>query len=63
MHYNNNLHPLARGYQLFPQLLPSHFTLTECKLIEKIFKRVMDDGFVLWSKNANIDVLMNYIPH
>ena len=41
---------------LFPRLLPLHFSLTECKLIEKIFKRFMDDGFVLWSKNANIDV-------
>ena len=32
---------------LFPRLLPLHFTLTECKLIEEIFKRFMDDGFVL----------------
>ena len=41
---------------LFPRLLPLRFTLTECKLIEEIFKRFMDDGFVLWPKNANIDV-------
>ena len=41
---------------LFPRLLPLHFTLTECKLIEEIFKRFMDDGFVLWPKNANIDI-------
>ena len=41
---------------LFPSLLPLHFTLTECKLIEEIFKRFMDDGFVLWPKNANIDI-------
>ena len=41
---------------LFPRLLPLHFTLTECKLIEEIFKRFIDDGFVLWPKNANIDV-------
>ena len=32
---------------LFPQLLPLHFTLTECKLIKEIFKHFMDDGFVL----------------
>ena len=32
-----------------------HFTLTECKLIEEIFKRFIDDGF-LWPKSANIDV-------
>ena len=30
--------------------------LTECKLIEEIFKRFMDDGFVLWLKYPNIDV-------
>ena len=41
---------------LFPRLLLLHFTLTECKLIEEIFKRFMDDGLVLWAKNANIDV-------
>ena len=41
---------------LFPRLLPLHFRLSECKLIEEIFKRFMDDGFVLWPKNANIDV-------
>ena len=35
---------------LFPRSLPLHFTLTECKLIEEIFKRFMDDGFVLWPK-------------
>ena len=40
----------------FPQLLPLYFTLTECKLIEEIIKRFMDDSFVLWQKNANIDV-------
>ena len=40
----------------FPRLLPLHFTLTECKLIEEIFERFMDDGFVLWSKNAKFDV-------
>ena len=40
---------------LFPRLIPLHFTLTECKLIEEIFERFMDDGFVLWSKNTNID--------
>ena len=52
---------------LFPRLIPLHFTLTECKLIEEIFKRFMDDGFTLWPKNANIDIfreiLMTYIPH
>ena len=35
---------------LFPLLLPLHFTLTECKLIEEIFKHFMDDGFALWPK-------------
>ena len=31
----------------FPQLLPLYFTLTECKLIEEIIKRFMNDSFVL----------------
>ena len=42
---------------LFPRLLPLHFTLTEYKLNEEIFRRFMDDGFVLCLKNTNIDVL------
>ena len=41
---------------LFPWLLPLHFTLTECILIEEIFKRFVGDGFVLWPKTANIDL-------
>ena len=32
---------------LFSRLLPLHFILTECKLIEETFKRFMDNGFVL----------------
>ena len=44
---------------LFQRLrrLPLHFKLTQCKLIEEIFKLFMGDSFVLWPKNANIDVL------
>ena len=38
---------------LFLRPIVLHFTLTECKLIEEIFNRFMDDGFVLWPKNAN----------
>ena len=37
---------------LFPRLLPLHFTLTECKLIEEISKRLMDDDFVFWPKKC-----------
>ena len=52
-------HFLSVGYLdetiLFLRLL-LHFTLTECKLIEEMFNRFMNDGFVLWPKNANIDV-------
>ena len=39
---------------LFPRLLPLHFTLTACKLIEDIFKCFIDDGFVLWPKNIDV---------
>ena len=51
---------LSLGYFetiLFPRLLRIHFTLTECKLMEEIFKCFMDDG--LWATNANIDVIMD----
>ena len=53
---------------LFPRLLPLRFTLTECKLIEEIFKCLMDDGFVLSPKMLILMYLesfflMNYIPH
>ena len=41
---------------LFPRLLLLNSTLTDRKLIKEIFKRFMDEGFVLWPKNANIDV-------
>ena len=37
---------------LFPRLLPLHFTLTECRLIEETFKLFMDDGFVLRQKKC-----------
>ena len=46
---------------LFPRLLTLHFLLTEYKLIEEKFKRFMDDGFVLWRKNANIDVFRDLL--
>ena len=41
---------------LFPHLLLLHFASTEYKLIEEIFKRFMDDSFVLWPGKANIDI-------
>ena len=51
---------------LFPRLLPLHFTLTECKLIEEMFKRFIDDRFVLWPKMLiliSLESPMNYIRH
>ena len=52
---------------LFPCLLPLHFTLTKCKLIEEVFKHFMDDGFDLRPKMLILIPLeslsMNYIPH
>ena len=63
---------LSGGYSeetiLFPHLLHLHFTLAECRLIEEIIKRFLDDGFVLWPKKMLIlmyleSFLMNYIPH
>ena len=31
-------------------------SLTECKLIEEVFKRFTTDEFVLWPQNTGIDV-------
>ena len=45
----------------YPLRLRLHFPLTQCKLIEEIFKRFMKDGFVLWPKNANIDVFREFL--
>ena len=65
---------LSGGYSeetiLFPHLLHLHFTLAQCRLIEKIIKRFLDDGFSLWPKKKKMLILMylesflmNYIPH
>ena len=64
---------LSGGYSeetiLFPHLIHLHFTLAECRLIEEIIKRFLDDGFVLWPKKKILilmyleSFLMNYIPH
>ena len=56
---------------LFPQLLPLYFTLTECKLIEEIFKHFMDDSFVygqkmlilMYLESFSMSYNLNYIPH
>ena len=52
---------------LFLRLLPLHFTLTKCNLIEEIFKHFMDDGFALWPKMLILMSLesfsLNYIPN
>ena len=39
-----------------PRLLPLHFILTGCNLIKEVLKRFTDDGFVLWQRDANINV-------
>lgn len=57
---------LSVGYYLeetilFQRLLTLHFPLTEYKLIQEIFKCFMDDGFVLWRKNANVDVFRDLL--
>ena len=65
---------LSGGYSeetiLFPHLLHLHFTLAQCRLIEEIIKRFLDDGFSLWPKKKKMLILMylesflmNYIPH
>ena len=37
---------------LFPQLLSLHFTLTECKSIEEMFKRFVNNGFFFMAQKC-----------
>ena len=39
---------------LFPRYLPLHFTNTECNMIQEIYDRYMDDGFLIWPKMLDI---------
>ena len=36
------------GTVLFPVELPKYFSHDNCKYIEELFKRYMDDGFLPW---------------
>ena len=51
---------LAVGYleenKLFPVLLPLHFELSKCHLIEEILERYVDDGFVIWPDDLDLEL-------
>ena len=38
---------------LFKEEIPKYFLLEEININDKIFKRYMDDGFLLWPSNSN----------
>ena len=46
---------------LFPVELPKYFSHDNCKLIEELFKRYMDDGFLLWHSTLDLNVLKNVL--
>ena len=50
---------LAIGFleetELYPKLLPSHFNNYYCNLLKKSFLRYMDDGFIPWPKELNLE--------
>ena len=53
---------LAVGYKketkLFPIELPKFFSTEEIQIIKKVFKRHMDDEFLLWPTMLNFDSFM-----
>ena len=61
---------LSVGYleetKLEPQL-PRHFEASTCELIIRCFLRYIDDGFVLWPKESDINIFFNLLnslnPH
>ena len=50
---------LTIGYKeeesLFKEHLPNYFSLEEINIIKRIFKRYMDDGFLLWPSSFNFN--------
>ena len=43
---------------LFPIELVKYFNEEECELIEEIFKRCMDDGFIIWPTELSFEKFM-----
>ena len=56
---------LSVGYleevYLFPLYLPRYFTQKECKIIQESYDRYMDDGFLIWPKELNINIFIGII--
>ena len=46
---------------LFPVELLKYFSHDNCKLIKKLFKRYMDDGFLPWHCTLDLNVLKNVL--
>ena len=40
---------------LFPVELPKYFPHDNCKLIEELFKRYIDDGFLRWHSTLDLN--------
>ena len=58
---------LVVGYKaetkLFPIELPKFFTTEEIQIIKQVFKRYMDDWFLLWPAMLNFDNFMVYLNY
>ena len=56
---------LTIGYleesKLFGPNIQRYFNHEDVKIIEKAFKRYMDDGFILWPTHLNIDILIDLL--
>ena len=48
---------------LFPAELPKYFSHDNCKLIEELFKRYMDNGFLPWHSALDLNALKNVLDN
>ena len=46
---------------LFPVELPKYFSHDNCKLIEDLFRKYMDDDFLAWCSTLDLNVLKNVL--
>ena len=47
--------------KLFPIELPKFFSTEEIQIMKKVFRRHMDDGFLLWPAMLNFDNFIVYL--
>ena len=59
--YDNLSVKFLEDIVLLPVELPKYFSHDNCKLIEELFKRYMDDCFLPWHSTLDLNVLKNVL--